>query len=863
MLDTTTLKIALAGLLHDIGKFAERADYPVSQDFLNRNDQLYRPYIQSQNRFTHKHAVYTAAFLYDFEKWFPKEFSAAEWGLGDAFANLAAGHHKPETPMQWIIAKADRIASGFERKEFENYNESVDIADFKKTRLLSLFEEIQVKENLKWRYPLKPFSPESLFPVQVKEVEPLNDGTEDYEDLFKKFTLNLEKLQHRDYIHLWYEHFDSLYMTYASFIPSATVGMVKPDVSLYDHSRVTAAFAAALYQYHHQTQSLYKEMINDDKNKKFLLISGDFYGIQDFIFQEGNSTNKNAAKILRGRSFMVSLLTELAAFYLCEELGLPSTSIVLNAAGKFTILAPNLSSVEEIVKQVKERLTQWFLKYYFGESMIGISSVEASSEDFLLVDSTVENSQRNRFTELTKKMAKQLEKEKYRRFDISRLGGVVKEYLDQFRNDFADPLCPFCGRRPSQFAAAQSDLEGMDICGICYDQIQMGKNLVKPDAKGSFLAVTTLEADLYGEKLKVALFDRYQVSFDVEGKLSSLASKGELLNYWRCDIKSPEESPVLLTIKPIQGYVPLYSEKDQKDDRILEGEKSDKKKLELIDMIQSKGIKSFSHLALAAKNEETKKGIAALGALKADVDHLGSIFTSDFHGEGGSFSRFASLSRMLNGFFAIYIPYILKTEQKFNDIYTVFAGGDDLFLIGPWNRIVEFADFMHDKFNKFTGNPNITISAGIALAKPGESVRSLAEKSEEALERSKELGRNRITLFCETVEWSEFKKLSQLLGQLTEWWEQGIINNAYLFRLNSFMELAKQFKEWEKLTLKDMDVLTWRSRFYYTTVRNVGKELSEEKREQALQKVLKVEEWIKEFDSKLKIPVWQLIYNNR
>ena len=285
MLDTTTLKIALAGLLHDIGKFAERADYPVSQDFLNRNDQLYRPYIQSQNRFTHKHAVYTAAFLHDFEKWFQKEFSAAEWGLGDTFANLAAGHHKPETPMQWIIAKADRIASGFERKEFENYNESINIADYKKTRLLSLFEELDARKNFKWRYRLKPLSPTSIFPVLQKQVEPLNNdnGTQDYKSLFDSFCLCLEKLEHKNFVNLWCDHFDTLFMTYASFIPSATVGMVKPDVSLYDHSRVTAAFAAALYQYHHQTQSLYKEMINDDKNKKFLLISAYFAPLQGLL----------------------------------------------------------------------------------------------------------------------------------------------------------------------------------------------------------------------------------------------------------------------------------------------------------------------------------------------------------------------------------------------------------------------------------------------------------------------------------------------------------------------------------------------------------------------------------------------------
>ena len=86
------------------------------------------------------------------------------------------------------------------------------------------------------------------------------------------------------------------------------------------------------------------------KEEPLLLVQGDFFGIQDFIFSGGRESNKGAAKILRGRSFQVSLFTELAALKVLNACGLPATSQVMNAAGKFLIVAPNTT----VVKNARE-----------------------------------------------------------------------------------------------------------------------------------------------------------------------------------------------------------------------------------------------------------------------------------------------------------------------------------------------------------------------------------------------------------------------------------------------------------------------------------------------------------------------------
>lgn len=136
-MDDTVLKVALAGLLHDIGKFAQEG-MSVDSEFINNHRQLYQPYYNGQ--FTHEHVLYTAAFIDNIEKLLPRELNKANWGLKDPFINLAAGHHKPQTEMQWMIATADRLSSGYDRANFEQYNQAVAPKDYRQTRLLPLFE---------------------------------------------------------------------------------------------------------------------------------------------------------------------------------------------------------------------------------------------------------------------------------------------------------------------------------------------------------------------------------------------------------------------------------------------------------------------------------------------------------------------------------------------------------------------------------------------------------------------------------------------------------------------------------------------------------------------------------------------------
>ncbi len=899
-MDNTVYKVALAGFLHDVGKFAERAEGKIeggsdklnvgffpNPEFVNNHRQMCQPEYNGQ--FSHKHAVYTAAFINHLEGVLPHEFNAAEWGLADSFMNLAACHHKPTTPMQWIITEADRLASGIDRESYEKRNHAADVANYRVTRMLCPFEEIDLPEkeeqrrkyksadDFKWRMKLQAMSATSLFPVSRQQAENKDTAHREYSELFFEFAAALEKLEHRDCLHLWYEHFDSLYGVYTGLIPAATVDVLA-DVSLYDHSRAVAAFSAAAYQYHQARNSLTVEAVRNKDEKKYRLIMGDFFGIQSFIFSEGGHTRRNAAKLLRGRSFYVSMLSELAADLMLRELGLPVTSLLINAAGKFVILAPNLENTNQAIARVRKQINDWLVQHFMGQASFGIVSIEAAPGDF----------ENGGWSELWKRLSRELSLVKSARIDLETYGGVQAGFIEQFGDH---GLCPFCGRRPgSAWARMTGGDEKVACCGICADQMDIGMRLVQKDVRS--LAITEVDADLHKDRLHVPIFGRYQISFKVGGRLGDLIKAGTLLRYW--DISHHDDGSISrkLTSRPLKGYMPLATDADQTEEFWMIGGESDDAKLEAAP--ETGTPKCFKAIAKSCYSlvSGDAKGVEALGVLKADVDQLGAIMGFGLSPKMQTVARTVTLSRFLNHFFTAYLPYVFRqaaagnavdgASTAFRDIYTVFAGGDDLFLIGPWNHMITFADFLHRRFKAYVGeNGNLHLSAGISIHHDQEPVTEMAESAEEALEKSKKgdgeepgKNRNRITIFGETATWEGFAKLQEIRAQIGEWVKpQGdrkepVVNRAMLYRFNQVLQLAEHFKKLNQQTSidfknqEDIESIKWPAILKYSIVRNV-------KDKKKHDEVLKFAEWVggtkqgSGYGSAVRMALWPVIYENR
>ena len=102
------------------------------------------------------------------------------------------------------------------------------------------------------------------------------------------------------------------------------------------------------------------------------------------------------------------------------------------------------------------------------------------------------------------------------------------------------------------------------------------------------------------------------------------------------------------------------------------------------------------------------------------MDNLGQTFVAGFAGKYATLSRTAALSRQLSIFFKYYIRSILKNgeyhidgEKKLTErnATIVYSGGDDVFIVGAWNEVIELSIDLQEKFKKYTqGTLSISVS---------------------------------------------------------------------------------------------------------------------------------------------------------
>lgn len=178
-----------------------------------------------------------------------------------------------------------------------------------------------------------------------------------------------------------------------------------------------------------------------------------------------------------------------------------------------------------------------------------------------------------------------------------------------------------------------------------------------------------------------------------------------------------------------------------------------------------------------------------LAALKMDVDNLGKLFMNRNKDE------YKKISQAIENFFSVTLyTDILKPYIDDGDIYPVFAGGDDIFLIGSWDKIFEIVPKIHSAFdtaqkdwrNKIIKkDDDLTISAGLIVVHPKFPMIRLAEEAENMLSLAKNKGKNRISVFGECVTWKEFEKTSEMVNSLKDLIIKKGESKALLHRISS------------------------------------------------------------------------------
>jgi CRISPR-associated protein Csm1 len=191
-----------------------------------------------------------------------------------------------------------------------------------------------------------------------------------------------------------------------------------------------------------------------------------------------------------------------------------------------------------------------------------------------------------------------------------------------------------------------------------------------------------------------------------------------------------------------------------------------------------------------------------LGYLRIDADRIGAAFERLENNP----LRIWGLSRLLDAGFSAGVDELLS--DRFPNVYPVYGGGDDLFVIGPWQDVLAFASAFRQKFRALTGD-QLTFSAGMALAKRKQHILTKSDEAQDALNEHAKKERDSIHALGATMRWSEFDKALDIGQKLAGFHARGQIRSAIL---QNILDLHGRWKGGDA---------RWHSLLYYQAQRNL------------------------------------------
>lgn len=214
-----------------------------------------------------------------------------------------------------------------------------------------------------------------------------------------------------------------------------------------------------------------------------------------------------------------------------------------------------------------------------------------------------------------------------------------------------------------------------------------------------------------------------------------------------------------------------------------------------------------------------------LGVLRMDVDGLGTRFARGFN----NWKEYTTFSNALQDFFSKKIKGFIDKQY----VEIIYAGGDDVFAVGKWDKLIDFAYKVHTELETSFNKEEIHISAGLVIVNPKFPIAKAAEISGDAEEKSKRYikdkdkedtkqkpTKNAITFFNETISWQEeFEKVREDKDQLIDLVTTHNMSKGLLHKIMYYYQMQKE-SEKDK---KRMSYI-WHSAYYLTRFMNKYKD---------------------------------------
>lgn len=480
-----------------------------------------------------------------------------------------------------------------------------------------------------------------------------------------------------------------------SFVPASTNTTEITDISLYEHSKLTAGFACAIYDYLSESnRKNYKKELSiqaqDFYNETaFLLASFDISGIQDFIY---NIATKGAAKQLKARSLFLDFMSEHISDSLLEELDLTRANLIYLGGGHAYFILANTEKTKKIVAEFEKKFNQFLLEKFQTRLYVAFGWSEFAAKDVVSNTSSLES-----YRQIYQQTSHQISRKKISRYDWHTIADLNQGGKKAGRE------CQIC-HSVDQLIEVDSQI----LCHLC-DGLRVFSKQIR---KRHFLISSTKDGLPIGPNASLSAIDEEQIKSGIQGRI-----------YIKNDFSS---------VSTVSTHI-------------------------FIGDYQYEDIDRYAYLSTQYRQADGNlTGIKRLAVVRLDVDDLGAGFMAGFSQQDGgkynTFSRSATFSRSMSQFFKVYINYFAQ-EKKISIIY---SGGDDVFAIGTWQDILLFTIELRQHFVKWT-NHKLTLSAGIGLfpnKTPVSVMARLAGNLEEAAKGNQSHIKDSIAVFDEQFVFS-------------------------------------------------------------------------------------------------------------
>ena len=639
-------------------------------------------------------------------------------------ADMIKGSSISADSPAYITYMADNIASAADRRE----KAEKDTAGFDKTvPLESIFNILNGNDS---RMHYSPSTMDKGGRINYPTGNPIVFDSTFYGKIEREITDALKGITDESRINV--EYLNSLLSAleaYLTYIPSSTDRSQQTDVSLYDHMKLTAALANCILvwlraegvtDYRHE---LFSGANAFYEKKVFYLYSMDISGIQAFIYRQFGTDD--VLKNLRARSFYLEIMMENFVDTLLGKEGLSRANLIYSGGGHAYLLLPNTEQSRAAAETFSQSTNAWLQKTFGIDLFLGTGGTACSARE-------LENVPEGSYGELFRTVSRKVSQSKAHRYSAEQI-----RMLNRGRIRDGERECRICHRSDM--------LTGEDLCSICSGLTSLSSKIMDPQMK--FFVIRGMQ----GNDAQMPVYEgEYLEAADLQKVRGMIAEDDHFIcAYSKNEFYTGHEYATNL-------WVADYSSARTLEELVTKG-----------------------------------KGISRLGVIRADVDNLGAAFVSGFPRKYQTLSRAATFSRTLSMFFKWHVNALLRNggyrlDGGGSDICAVssiengqqeegtgprnatviYAGGDDLFIVGAWKDIIEFAVDLYRSLEAFSIG-TLKISAGIGMFYEKYPISYIASQSGDLETASKELdGKNSVTLFSEknhTYHWDEF--IDQVLGE--------------------------------------------------------------------------------------------------